>query len=223
MIGLNIYEFFNSNQGRNRFRQALKLAEDKRMYSLAFAEDLQGAETNLQRRGLVATETVPLEIPYYSPNARIKVFLISVSASDADETATPAQGAQTVSPYRAKISVTKPPAVMKAGAKEVLQVKVKNAGNIVWQARAPQGWMNIVTLGDRWLTADENGVVNDLDSRAVLPHDLKPGEETELTLTVTAPQVPGDYVLELDMVHEGVTWFYEQGSRTLRWHVKVEN
>jgi hypothetical protein len=62
-----------------------------------------------------------------------------------------------------------------------------------------------------------------MDSRAVLPHDLKPGEEAELTLTVTAPQAPGDYFLELDMVHEGVTWFYEQGSRTLRWHVKVEN
>ncbi|HEV2827146.1 MAG TPA: hypothetical protein VGW76_06040 [Pyrinomonadaceae bacterium] len=221
MIGVTIYEFFSSNQGRNKFRQALKLAEDKRMYSLAFAEDLEGAETNLQRRGLVATETIPLEIPYYSPNARIKVFLISVSV--ADDTATAAPGAHTVSPYRAKISVAQPPAVMKAGAKEVLQVKVRNAGSVVWQARAPQGWMNIVTLGDRWLTADENGVVNDMDSRAVLPHDLKPGEEIEITLTVTAPRVPGDYVLELDMVHEGVTWFYEQGSRTLRWHVKVEN
>jgi riboflavin transporter FmnP len=220
MIGVNIYEFFSSNQGRNRFRQALKLAEEKRMYSLAFAEDLQGAETNLQRRGLVATETIPLEIPYYSANARIRVFLISVSV--ADDTSAPAQGAQTVSPYRAKISVAQPPAVMKAEAKEVLQVRVKNAGNVVWQARAPQGWMNIVTLGDRWLTADENGVVNDMDSRAVLPHDLKAGEEIEITLTVTAPRVPGDYVLELDMVHEGVTWFYEQGSRTLRWHVKVE-
>ena len=221
MIGLNIYEFFSSNQGRNQFRQTLKLAEDKRMYSLAFAEDLQGAETNLQRRGLVAKETVPLEIPYYSPNARIKVFLIAVAVPD--ETAIAAQDPRSAGAYRAKISVANPLAVIKAGAKEVLQVKVKNAGNVVWQARAPEGWMNIVTLGDRWLTADENGVVNDLDSRAVLPRDLKPGEEAELTITVTAPQVPGDYVLELDMVHEGVTWFYEQGSRTLRWHVKVEN
>jgi hypothetical protein len=221
MIGLNIYEFFSSNQGRIRFQKALKLAAGKRMYSLAFAEDLQGAETNLQRRGLVATETIPLEISYYSPNARIKVFLIAVVVPD--ETATAAQDPRTAGAYRANIFVTLPPAVMKAGAKEVLQVRVKNAGNAVWQARAPQGWMNIVTLGDRWLTADENGVVNDLDSRAVLPHDLKPGEQTELTLTVTAPRVPGDYVLELDMVHEGVTWFYEQGSRTLRWHVKVEN
>jgi hypothetical protein len=220
MIGINIYEFFHSNQGRNKFRQALKLAEGKRMYSLAFAEDLEGAETNLQRRGLAATQKIPLEIPYYSPNARIKVFLIAVVVPD--ETATAAQEPRSAGKYRAKIFVTQPPAVMKAGAKEVLQVKVRNAGNMLWLARAPQGWMNIVTLADRWLTADENGVVNDLDSRAVLPHDLKPGEEVDLTLTVTAPGMPGVYMLELDMVHEGVTWFYEQGSPTLRWQVKVE-
>jgi hypothetical protein len=211
MIGTNIYEFFDSNQGRNKFRQALKRAEGKRMYSLAFAEDIEGAETNLQRRGLLATQKSPLEIPYYSPSARIKVFLIAV-----------AQDPRGAGKYRAGIFVTQPPAAMKAGAKEVLQVKVKNDGNLLWLARAPQGWMNIVTLGDRWLTADENGVVNDLDSRAVLPNDLKPGEEAELTLTVTAPGVPGVYTLELDMVHEGVTWFYQQGSPTLRWQVTVE-
>jgi TM2 domain-containing membrane protein YozV len=220
MIGTNIYEFFDSNQGRNKFRKALKLAEGKRMYSLAFAEDLEGAETNLQRRGLVATQKIPLEIPYYSSNARIKVFLIAVATPD--ETATAAQDPRNAGKYRARIFVTQPPAVMKPGAKEVLQVKVKNGGNMLWLARAPQGWMNSVTLADRWLSADENDVVNDLDSRAVLPHDLKPGEEVELTLTVTAPGMPGIYMLELDMVHEGVTWFYQQGSPTLRWQVKVE-
>jgi hypothetical protein len=220
MIGTNIYEFFSSNQGRNRFRQALKLAEGKRMYSLAFAEDVEGAETNLQRRGLLATQKIPLEIPYYSPNGRIKVFLIAVAVPD--ETATAAQDPRTAGKYRARILVTQPPAVMKAGVKETLQVRVKNGGNMIWMARAPQGWMNSVTLGDRWLSADENDVVNDLDSRAVLPHDVKPGEEVELTLTVTPPAVPGVYTLELDMVQEGVTWFYDQGSPTLRWQVKVE-
>jgi len=220
MIGVNIYEFFNTQQGRNKYRQALKLAEGKRMYSLAFAEDIEGAETNLQRRGLRATERIPLEIPYYSPHARIKMFLIAIDVPD--ETVTAAQDPRTAAGYRANILVTEAPVLMKAGTKETLKVRVKNGGNTVWLASASQGWINIVTLGDRWLTADESSVVNDMDSRAVLPHDLSPGEEVELTLTVTAPRVPGDYVLELDMVHEGVTWFYEQGSRTLRWQVKVE-
>lgn len=220
MIGLNIYEFFSTNEGRNKLKQALELAEGKRMYSLAFAEDLEGAETNLRRRGLVATQKIPLEIPYYSTNARIKVFLIAVAVPDI--TVATARDPLNAAKYRANIFVTQPPALLKVGAKQLLQVKVKNAGEMVWPARSPEGWVNSVTLGDRWLTADGSRVVNDLDSRAVLSRDLKPGEEADLTLTVTAPQVPGEYVLELDMVHEGVTWFYEQGSPPLRWQVKVE-
>lgn len=79
------------------------------------------------------------------------------------------------------------------------------------QRRVPDGWMNIVALGDRWLTGDGTGVVNELDSRTALPHDLGPGEEVKLKLTVTAPTAPGDYVLGIDMVHEGVPGFTSAG------------
>jgi hypothetical protein len=41
-------------------------------------------------------------------------------------------------------------------------------------------------------------------------------------LPVTAPKAPGDYVLEIDMIHEGVTFFHEKGSKTLRIDVRVE-
>ena len=74
---------------------------------------------------------------------------------------------------------------------------------------------------DRWLMADGVGVVNEMDGRASLPHDVEPGAEAQLTLTVTAPQAPGEYVLEIDLVNEGVTWFYQRGSLTLRWPVRV--
>jgi len=33
--------------------------------------------------------------------------------------------------------------------------------------------------------------------------------------------VPGDYVLEFDMVHEGVTWFKQRGARPLSMNVTV--
>jgi len=110
---------------------------------------------------------------------------------------------------------------MMAGQKQTLKFKVKNIGSLVWPARAPLGWMNTVTIGDRWLAEDSRAVVNDLDSRTSLPHDLQPGDETELVLIVTAPATEGQYLLEIDMVHEGVTWFYQRGSQTLSWPVKV--
>ena len=42
-----------------------------------------------------------------------------------------------------------------------------------------------------------------------------------MNLTVAAPSQPGEYVLELDVVEEGVTWFAQQGSAPLRLAVRV--
>ena len=36
-----------------------------------------------------------------------------------------------------------------------------------------------------------------------------------------APEAPGDYILELDVVQEGVAWFGARGSKTLRASVGV--
>ena len=49
-----------------------------------------------------------------------------------------------------------------------------------------------------------------------------PGDETELRLVVNAPRQAGDYLLEIDMLQEGVSWFGPKGSKTLRVPVKVE-
>jgi len=50
---------------------------------------------------------------------------------------------------------------------------------------------------------------------------LPPGEITKLTLTVNAPAAPGDYLLESDMLQEGVSWFGLTGSPTVRLPVEV--
>jgi hypothetical protein len=71
------------------------------------------------------------------------------------------------------------------------------------------------------LSENNVAVVND-DGRSGLLYDLNPGEEIEIPLTVTAPERPGTYVLEIDMVQEGVSWFALKGSTPLRTIVKVE-
>jgi hypothetical protein len=60
------------------------------------------------------------------------------------------------------------------------------------------------------------------DGRSVLLYDLNPGEEIDIPLTVTAPVEAGTYVLEIDMVQEGVAWFASKGSKPLRAIVKVD-
>jgi hypothetical protein len=66
-----------------------------------------------------------------------------------------------------------------------------------------------------------DGDAADGDGAARIPYDMEPGDTAGLTLTIAAPAAPGEYILELDMVQEGVAWFGARGSRTLRAKVKV--
>ena len=40
-------------------------------------------------------------------------------------------------------------------------------------------------------------------------------------LQVTAPDRPGDYELEVDLVHEGITWFADRGGKTATVALRV--
>jgi hypothetical protein len=54
-----------------------------------------------------------------------------------------------------------------------------------------------------------------------LPINLGPGQETALSLAVGAPVEPGDYLLEIDLLQEGVSWFALKGSRPWQGRVTV--
>jgi hypothetical protein len=50
---------------------------------------------------------------------------------------------------------------------------------------------------------------------------VEPGDGAGLKLAVAAPAETGAYVLELDVVQDGVARFGSRGSRTLRANVEV--
>jgi hypothetical protein len=60
------------------------------------------------------------------------------------------------------------------------------------------------------------------DARTGLAHDLAPGESMEIGINPVAPNRPGVYTLEFDMVQEHVRWFAEAGSRRARTRVHVD-
>jgi hypothetical protein len=111
---------------------------------------------------------------------------------------------------------------MRAGQKATIRFKVKNLGYSTWPAVGNKEGRYQVNIGDRWLSADGAVEINQLDGRTGMPNDLLPGKEIELPLNVKAPQTTGEYILEIDMVHEGVSWFYERGAKPLRLRVRVE-
>ena len=224
-ISVRFGEYFNSLGGSERFAQTMARARNKRMASLAFIEDYHLAVAALRARGLVPSQVVDVEIPFFSASHRIPMRFFEVREIASPVSAPASSGVAGALPeggYRALITLADKPAAMKAGEKRQLLIKVKNDGNSIWPWRVERGWMGIVTAGNRWLNKDGLTALNEVDSRVALPHDLGPGEEIELKLTVTAPKMPGDYLLEIDMVHEGITWFSQHGSPTARWNVRIE-
>ena len=122
--------------------------------------------------------------------------------------------------YRAEITALNAPAVMLAGQNLPLRFRVKNLGESDWPAVGNKEGRFQVNIGNRWLKSGT--AINGFEARTGMPADLQPGQEVELILNVSAPNQPGDYTLEIDMVHEGVTWFYERGAKPLHLSVRVE-
>lgn len=227
-ITVNYPEFFATREARRQFIRTFEDAPRGRIYSLVFPQDLSEAREFIQKRGLEVVSEEPVEVPLFSPTHRLGMMLLRVDVpSDADGRAkfesSWLEAAFKETDYRARIEwVAPPPASMRAGERATLLLRVRNDGGSTWPARGDARGMYQVNAGDRWLDSESKSVVNDLDGRRSLESDLEPGASVELKLDVTAPKEPGEYTLEVDMIHEAVTFFREKGSTPLRTRVRVE-
>jgi hypothetical protein len=124
--------------------------------------------------------------------------------------------------FRAVITAPDAPTRLRAGEPKAVEARVRNAGPVVWPAMGADDARWAITLRNRWLKPETLDVVNDLDGGTSLPYDVAAGAEVPMSIKVVAPRQPGDYVLELDMVQEQVSFFGDKGSQPLRLNVKVE-
>ncbi len=117
--------------------------------------------------------------------------------------------------YRASL-VAPASCAAEPGAQLRIPVTVTNASPDVWRSSEASG----IFVANRWL----NGwgkVVTPLDGRAPLSGECPPGASAEIELSVIAPRESGRYILELDLVDEGVAWFKDRGSEATRVRVQV--
>ena len=122
--------------------------------------------------------------------------------------------------FKARIEAVPSSITAAAGVKVRVEATVTNTSGKAWPVRSAAQTKYQLHLRNHWLTAlGEMRQMN--DGRADLVDDLGPSEEITLSLTVTAPVEPGEYILELDMVQEHVAWFKEKGSPTCRVPVRV--
>ncbi len=107
------------------------------------------------------------------------------------------------------------PQAMVPGQVRTVSLLLRNAGTLTW----PADGQNPVSLGYRWY--DNQGGTIPGDAQTPLPYDAPYGHVVELSAPVQAPDQSGDYMLEWDLLHEGVTWFSLQGSPALNVPVTV--
>lgn len=107
------------------------------------------------------------------------------------------------------------PKFFRAGVPIKFRLRVTNSGRAPWPAIGKPEVKGIVRLGAHLLRADEEEV-NWNGGRAILPRDLAPGETADLEFIFHAPQEPGAYIIEFDMVAEHATWFEDFGPGVLR-------
>jgi subtilisin family serine protease len=111
--------------------------------------------------------------------------------------------------YGAAYDVTSVPKVATISAPVTAPVIVSNLSSFAW----PAGGTNPVRLGYHWSDIAGNTVVWD-GQRSTLPADVPIGGTATVNATIAAPKTPGTYVLRLDLVREGVSWFSTSGIAT---------
>jgi hypothetical protein len=123
--------------------------------------------------------------------------------------------------FKAEITMANPPMAFRAGSQTTIIVTIKNISDTTWFARERPASAFQLELGNHWLDPNGKNLIND-DGREALPHDLKPGETITIPLTINTPRISGKYILEIDMLQEGVSWFGLRGSKTLGVPVTIE-
>lgn len=114
---------------------------------------------------------------------------------------------------RATLRVLDVPEQMRAGSRGYVTVSVRNDSQVEW---APH---RMVYVGNHW-TAEGVRLVLD-DGRVDVPCPLGPGESAEVQLEIRAPETPGPYELELDLVQELVAWWEDLADTLVSRRVEV--
>ena len=102
----------------------------------------------------------------------------------------------------ATYTVATPPTTIPAGGSAQIAVALTNTGNQAWNTTGA----NPVNLSFHWYDAQGGTVLWD-GPRTALGAAVEPTQSRTVAAMVTAPSVPGSYLLRFALVKEGVAWF----------------
>jgi SAM-dependent methyltransferase len=116
--------------------------------------------------------------------------------------------------HRAELRITKASRAVTPTGRGTVVIDVRNTSGVNWPARSR------LAVANHWRARDGSMLVQD-DGRTFLRHGLASGSTQTVRLQITAPPVPDDYQLEIDLVEEGTCWFADRGSATTSARIRV--
>lgn len=111
------------------------------------------------------------------------------------------------------------PASMIEGEQATVEVVLRNGGSRTWTASGTYSFR----LGYHWYDSHDSLQLQPPtdDHRTSLPTSVEMGQSITISARLAAPRSQGHYTLKWDMVHEGFTWFADQGNEPLSVAVAV--
>lgn len=103
-------------------------------------------------------------------------------------------------------AVATPPAKLRVGQTEPVTVTLRNTSASPWPAAHLTASEKPLRASYHWLDAAGKPVVRD-GKRTPLTADIPAGGEVTVVLQVQAPDTPGKFFLQPDLVQEKVAWF----------------
>jgi hypothetical protein len=124
--------------------------------------------------------------------------------------------------HAATITLVRGPRVSQPSSQLQFHIRAENSGYTTWLASGdPETGKGMVQLCAHLLNDDGEEVEWNY-GRAALKSDLEAGEAVYFDIYLQAPNRPGRYYVEFDMIAEHLAWFEDLGSTTLRHELFVE-
>jgi hypothetical protein len=105
-----------------------------------------------------------------------------------------------------------------AGEVEMVTVSVANDGELNWSSDPA----NLIKLGGRWFR-QVDGLRPVTEVRWPLDTRVRPGDRITMSVPLQAPAEPGLYVLQWDLIQEGVAWFSDKNGLLTASTVRVKD
>jgi tRNA (mo5U34)-methyltransferase len=133
----------------------------------------------------------------------------------------PYPDSQMIGYLAAALSLRAGPTHCSVGEAVRFSILAENTGHARWLRGSEAGTdKGAIHLAAHLLDKDEEPISR-YYAGAFLPNDIAPGQAVEIEIVLRAPDSPGDYLVEFDLVSENLAWFEDLGLVVLRHNLSV--